>query len=53
MALKKDLTRLVPFALFVLFAGVIAFAIIKGSPKKLSKEEIEEIYKKTGNSTTS
>lgn len=40
----KDQTALIPFILFALFGGIIIYAIIKGSPKRLSPEEEAKIY---------
>lgn len=47
MGTIKDHTAIMPFILFTLFAGIVIYAIVKGTPKKLTKEQIEEIYKKT------
>ncbi len=46
MANIKDHTALIPFILFVLFGGIIVYAIIKGQPKKLSQAELDAIYAK-------
>lgn len=40
----RNNTGLIPFVLFAIFGGIIIYAIIKGSPKRLSAEEEAEIY---------
>jgi hypothetical protein len=35
----KDYTGYIPFILFAIFAGIVAYAIIKGTKKKSIKEE--------------
>lgn len=43
----KDNTALIPFVLFIIFAGIVTYAIVKGSPKKLSQEELDKLYANT------
>ena len=42
----KDYTALIPFVLFAIFAGIVIYGIIKGSSKKLTQAEKDEIYSK-------
>jgi hypothetical protein len=44
MATIKDHTGLIPFILFALLGGIVIYAIIKGSPKKMSAEEQSKLF---------
>jgi len=46
MANIKDNTAAIPFALFVILAAIVAYSIIKGSPKRLTQAERDAIYNK-------
>ncbi len=42
MALIKDKTALIPFVLFGIFAGLIAYSIIKGTRKPKIEEPVDD-----------
>ncbi|MFA5727324.1 MAG: hypothetical protein WC886_06760 [Saccharofermentanaceae bacterium] len=46
MAALKDRTEFVPFILFAILAGIVAYAMIKGRPHYLTQAEQDAIYGK-------
>ncbi len=45
MAQIKDKTALIPFVLFAIFAGLIAYSIIKGTKKVVIDEPEDNVAK--------